>query len=142
MSTQTSTAPPAAQAQRWYGSLFGSIRPYQRSWLSRDIVAGVTLAALAIPEVMGYTKIAGTPVVTGLYTLLLPVIAFALLGSSRHLVVGADSATAAILATGLLALGATSGSPQYVELASFAALLCAALLIAARVLGLGFIANF
>jgi hypothetical protein len=45
------------------------IRPYDRAWLSRDIVAGVTLAALAIPEVMGYTKIAGTPVITGLYTI-------------------------------------------------------------------------
>ena len=56
--------------------------------------------ALAIPEVMGYTKIAGMPVITGLYTILLPLLAFALLGSSRHLVVGADSATAAILAAG------------------------------------------
>ena len=45
--------------------LFDGIRPYDRSWLSRDIVAGVTLAALAIPEVMGYTKIARTPVITG-----------------------------------------------------------------------------
>ena len=69
-------------------SLFGSIRPYRREWLSRDVLAGVTLAALAIPEVMGYTKIAGTPVITGLYTILFPVLAFALLGSSRHLVVG------------------------------------------------------
>jgi sulfate permease, SulP family len=61
--------------------------------IENDIVAGVTLAALGIPEVMGYTKIAGTPIVTGLYTLLLPVKAFALLGGSHHLVVAADSAT-------------------------------------------------
>ena len=53
--------------------LFGSIRPYERSWLSKDVIAGITLAALAIPEVMGYTKIAGTPVITGLYTILIPV---------------------------------------------------------------------
>jgi len=65
-----------------------------------EIIAGVTLAALAIPEVMGYTKIAGTPVITGLYTLLVPTALYALFGSSRHLVVGADSATAAILAAG------------------------------------------
>jgi high affinity sulfate transporter 1 len=118
------------------------ILPNDRARIAPDLIAGATLAALAIPEVMGYTKIAGTPVITGLYTILLPVLLFAVLGSSRHLVVGADSATAAILATGLLAMGATTGSPQYVELASLAALLCAALLVLARLLRLGFIANF
>ncbi len=78
--------------------------------LSRDVVAGITLAALAIPEVMGYTKIAGTPVITGLYTILLPAVAFAVLGSSRHLVVGGDSATAAIMYAGIAGLG-ISGPP-------------------------------
>ncbi len=62
------------------------------------------MAALAIPEVMGYTKIAGMPVITGLYTILIPMALFAIFGSSRHLVVGADSATAAILAAGLAGL--------------------------------------
>jgi high affinity sulfate transporter 1 len=101
----------------------------------------VTLAALAIPEVMGYTKISGTPVVTGLYTLLLPVLLFAAFGSSRHLVVGADSATAAILAIGVGQLAA-GGSADYTALASLSALLCAGLLLVARLLRLGFIANF
>ena len=82
------------------------ILPLDPSRISVDVIAGATLAALAIPEVMGYTKIAGMPVITGLYTLLLPILVFAIFGSSRHLVVGADSATAAILATGLLAMGA------------------------------------
>jgi high affinity sulfate transporter 1 len=107
-----------------------------------DVIAGATLAALAIPEVMGYSKIAGMPVVTGLYTLLLPVLFFAIFGSSRHLVVGADSASAAILATGLVATGAVAGSTQYVALAGLAALMCGVLLLAARLLRLGFIANF
>ena len=71
-----------------------------------EIIAGVTLAAIAIPEVMGYTKISGTPVITGLYTMLIPTVLFALFGSSRHLVVGADSATAAILAAGLVGIAA------------------------------------
>ena len=63
-----------AQSRRPYLSLFGSIRPYKREWLSRDVVAGVTLAALAIPEVMGYTKIAGTPVdAAGRYQPRLPI---------------------------------------------------------------------
>ncbi len=131
-----------ARAQRRPRWLLGGILPVDRARLVPDAVAGATLAALAIPEVMGYANIAGTPVVTGLYTLLLPVLAFALLGSSRHLVVGADSATAAILAAGLLGMGATTGSSEYIQLASFAALLCAGFLVVARLLGLGFIANF
>ena len=123
-------------------ALFQGLLPIDRERLPLDIIAGATLAALAIPEVMGYAKIAGTPVVTGLYTLLLPILAFAILGSSRHLVVGADSATAAILATGLVATGVAAGSPEYVEMASLAALMCGVALIAARLLKLGFIANF
>ncbi len=118
------------------------ILPFDTATAATDLIAGATLAALAIPEVMGYTKIAGTPVITGLYTILLPIVLFAILGSSRHLVVGADSATAAILATGLVAMGAATGSAEYVGLASLAALMCAALLVVARLFGLGFIANF
>ncbi len=114
---------------------------YQKNWLAPDLVAGLTLAAVAIPECMGYTKIAGTPVITGLYTLLLPILAFALLGSSRHLVVGADSATAAILFAGLLGIAAPY-SQAWLDLASLAALLTAAFLFLASVLRLGFLADF
>jgi MFS superfamily sulfate permease-like transporter len=74
------------------------VLPIKASQIPTELIAGLTLAALAIPEVMGYTKIAGTPVIFGLYTILIPMILFSLFGSSRHLVVGADSATAAILA--------------------------------------------
>ena len=81
------------------------------------------------------------PVVTGLYTLLLPMAVFAVLGSSRHLVVGADSATAAILAAALTGL-AVAGSQQYVRLAGLAALLAGGLLLLARLARLGFLANF
>lgn len=115
--------------------------PLDRSRLTGDVLAGVTLAALAIPEVMGYTKISGTPVVTGLYTLLLPVIAFAVLGASRHLVVAADSATAAILASMLVAI-APLGSPHYVGLTGLTALVVAVMLVLARVFRLGFLADF
>jgi high affinity sulfate transporter 1 len=106
-----------------------------------DVVAGVTLAAVAIPECMGYTKIVGTPVVTGLYTILLPIAIFALLGSSRHLVVGADSATAAILFSGLTGL-AQPLSPHWVFLTSAAALITAAFLLLSSLLRLGFLSNF
>ena len=64
-------------------SLFRGVRPIRRQEVLNDVLAGITLAALGIPEVMGYTKIAETPVVAGLYTLLLPVVAFAVLGASR-----------------------------------------------------------
>jgi sulfate permease, SulP family len=117
------------------------ILPIDRSRVLDDIVAGITLAALAIPEVMGYTKIAGTPVITGLYTIFIPMALFALLGSSRHLVVGADSATAAILAGGLAGLAA-SGSAEYLALCGLLALMTAVILIIARLFRLGFLADF
>lgn len=94
-----------------------------------------------IPQALGYTRIAGTPIVTGLYTLLLPLVAFAALGSSRFLVVAADSATAAILAGGLSPL-APAGTEHYMALASMAALLTAGCLFAARLLKVGFLADF
>jgi high affinity sulfate transporter 1 len=122
-----------------------SMRGYQRAWLVRDAVAGLTLAAVAIPEVMGYTSIAGTPIVTGVYTIIFPTLVFALLGSSRLLVVGADSATAAILAAGLGGLGVsglTPGSQEWLAWCSLIALICSVLLILARLLKLGFIGNF
>ena len=117
------------------------VLPINKAQIPAEIIAGLTLAALAIPEVMGYTKISGTPVITGLYTILIPMALFAMFGSSRHLVVGADSATAAILAAGLVGLAAT-GSDEYVALAAVLALMAAAFLIIARVIGLGFMADF
>jgi MFS superfamily sulfate permease-like transporter len=81
------------------------------------------------------------PVVTGLYTMLLPMAVFAVLGSSRHLVVAADSATAAILAAALTGL-AVAGSQRYVHLAGLAALLAGAMLLLARLARLGFLASF
>ena len=134
----------ASHLQRSVRALDG-IRPYQRAWLSKDILAGITLAALAIPEVMGYTKIAGTPVITGLYTMLIPLAVFALFGSSRHLVVGGDSATAAIMYAGIAGLGVSGlqpNTPQWVALASLSALLAAGFLFLARIARLGFLANF
>src|SRR5499427_6297530 len=117
------------------------VLPVKAEQIPAEVIAGVTLAALAIPEVMGYTKISGTPVVTGLYTMLIPMALFALFGCSRHLVVGADSATAAILAAGLVGLAATA-SDEYVALAGVLAFMAAVFLFLARLLGLGFMADF
>ncbi|MCX6461967.1 MAG: SulP family inorganic anion transporter [Actinobacteria bacterium] len=122
-----------------------SLRGYKRAWLSADVIAGLTLAAVAIPETMGYTSIAQTPIVTGLYTVIFPTLLFALFGASKLLVVGADSATAAILAAGLLSAnisGVTAGSPLWLAYTSFIALICGGLLLLARVLRLGFLGDF
>jgi len=117
------------------------VLPITAARIPAEILAGITLAAIAIPEVMGYTKISGTPVITGLYTMLIPTALFALFGSSRHLVVGADSATAAILASSLVGI-ATIGSEQYLALAGVLALMAAVFLILARVMRLGFLSDF
>jgi len=127
---------------QWRLPALQGLLPIEKSRLGPDIMAGITLAALGIPEVMGYTKIIGTPVITGLYTLLLPVLAFALFGSSRHLVVSADSATAAIVAAGLTALSFVAYTPKYVALTSLVALAACGMLLLARIFKLGFLADF
>ena len=116
--------------------------PFHKSRLGPEIMGGITLAALGIPEVMGYTKIIGTPVITGLYTMLLPMLAFAVFGSSRHLVVSADSATAAMVAAALTALSFVAYTPRYVALTSLIALAACGLLFLARIFRLGFLADF
>ena len=107
----------------------------------QDYFAGLSGAALSVPQVMGYARIAGVAPVIGLYTLLLPPLAFAAFGSSRHLVVAADSATAAILAGGLGAI-AEPGSVHYMALVPVVAFLTAVLLLVARLFRLGFLADF
>ncbi|HUY52354.1 MAG TPA: SulP family inorganic anion transporter [Streptosporangiaceae bacterium] len=128
-----------ARSRDW--PVLEGVRPVRRTQLATDALAGLTLAALGIPEVLGYARIAGMPVVTGLYTLLLPMALFAVLGASRHLVVAADSATAAILASALIRLAAPQ-SAGYVQLAGLAGLLTGGLLLLARLARLGFLANF
>ena len=133
---------PAKNPRRsFHLPLFQGILPLNAKQIPLEIAAGITFAAFAIPEVMGYTKIAGMPLVTGVYTILLPMLVFAIFGSSRHLVVGADSATAAIIASGLGTM-ALPESPQYIAYASMIALLAAILLFLAGILQLGFLADF
>jgi sulfate permease, SulP family len=127
------------RSQSW--PVLQGILPLDRKRLPLDIGAGVTLAALGIPEVMGYSRIAGMPVITGLYTILVPIAVFAVLGSSRHLVVGADSATAATMAAGLSSL-APVASPKYVALAGMLAIITGGMLIVARLVRLGFLVDF
>src|SRR6516165_3288965 len=132
--------------RRWRGSVrawpvLQGILPVKGSRVPTEALAGLTLAAVGIPEVLGFAKIAGMPLITGLYTLLLPMAVYAIVGSSRHLVVAADSATAVILAAALTGLAA-AGSERYVRLAGLAALLTGGMLLIARLARLSFLANF
>lgn len=122
-------------------TLFSTMRPLTRDAMLRDAMAGMALASLSVPQVLGYARIAGAPLVTGLYTLLLPPLAFAAFGSSRHLVVAADSATAAVLASGLSGLAEPAGG-RYMALVGIVALLVAGMLLLARAFRLGFLADF
>jgi high affinity sulfate transporter 1 len=117
------------------------MRPFSSARSLRDSLAGVELAAMSIPQALGYASIAGMPAVTGFYTLFGPLLAFAAFGSSRYLVVAADSATAAILAGGISPM-APVASARYVALAGMVAMLTAGLLLVARLLRLGFLADF
>ena len=121
--------------------LFGGLRPFSRGGAVRDAVAGVTLSSMNIPQVLGYARIAGMPVVAGLYTVLLPLVAFSVFGSSRHLVVAADSATAVIFSSSLSDM-AVPASEKYVALVGTVALLTAGILFLAWVFKLGFLADF
>jgi sulfate permease, SulP family len=132
---------PILRAFCMHMKLFAAARPDSPRSALRDVFAGVTLASMNVPQVLGYTRIAGTPVVTGLYTVLLPPLAFAAFGSSRHLVAAADSATAAIF-SGSLSHMAQQGSAKYVALSGTVALLTAAFLLLARIFRLGFLADF
>src|SRR5277367_323614 len=122
-------------------SIFRGVIPIKPREVLRDAFAGVTLASMNIPQVLGYTRIAGTPVVTGLYTVLLPLVAFAVFGSSRHLVVAADSATAAIF-SGSLSHMAPLGSDRYMALVGMLTLETAGVLLIARIFKGRFLADF
>ena len=114
---------------------------YERASLVRDSLAGVTVAALAIPSAMGFAEVAGLPPVTGLYALLLPVVAYALLGTSRQLVVGPEGTSAALVATALAPLAA--GDPaRYASLAALLALLVGGAYFLARTVRLGWVADY
>ena len=133
----TATTKPAGRFPVMQGIL-----PWNRKGVPTDIIAGVTLATLAIPEVMGYTSIAGMPVITGLYTILRSAAALRRCSVRRGTSSSAPTRQRPpIMAAGLAGL-ATAQSDQYVALAGMVALMAAVLLIIARLVGLGFLADF
>lgn len=115
---------------------------YRREWLRADVAAGLTLAAVVIPQSMAYAVIAGLPVEAGLYTALAAMLVYPLLGSSRPLWVTTTSAIAMLTAAEVAAVSATNPGADPAGIAATLALMVGGILIAARMLHLGFLANF
>ena len=88
-----------------------AVRTYQPAWLSKDIVAGLVLASLLVPQGMAYAELAGLPAITGLYTSILCLVAYAVFGPSRILVLGPDSSLGPMIAATILPLAAANGDP-------------------------------
>ncbi len=118
------------------------VTTYQRAWLSKDIVAGLVLAGLLVPQGMAYAELAGLPAITGLYTSILCLVAYAAFGPSRILVLGPDSALGSMIAATVLPLAAANGDPATaVAYASVLALMVGAFMLIGARAGLGFIAD-
>jgi high affinity sulfate transporter 1 len=126
---------------RWVPGL-QAIRSYRREWLARDVVAGVVLTTLLVPQGMAYAELAGLPPITGLYTSILCLLGYAVAGPSRILVLGPDSSLGPMIAATIIPLIAAKGdAKRAVALASLLAIMVAAIMILAAVARLGFIAD-
>jgi MFS superfamily sulfate permease-like transporter len=118
-----------------------SIKSYNGERLRTDAVAGLTVAALALPSAMAFAEIAGVPVSAGLYALLVPVLAYAVFGSARRLVIGPEGTVSLLVASALAPLAAT-GSTEYAMLAAALAIVVGIVYFAARLVRLGWIADY
>ncbi len=115
-------------------------RTYRREWLHRDVVAGLVLTALLVPQGMAYAELAGLPAVTGLYATVVPLLAYACFGPSRILVLGPDSALAPLVAAAVIPLAGSSPSER-VAIAGLLALVVGALLLIGAIARLGFLTD-
>jgi len=119
-----------------------TVASYRVSWLRRDVVAGVVLATLLVPQGMAYAELAGLPAITGLYTTILCLLGYAAFGPSRILVLGPDSSLGPMIAATILPILGSGGSPERaIALASMLALIVGAIMIGAGVAKLGFVAD-
>ena len=115
---------------------------YRISWLRRDVVAGIVLTTLLVPQGMAYAELAGLPPITGLYTTVLCLIGYAVFGPSRILVLGPDSSLGPMIVATILPIVGSNGNPeQAIALASILALIVGAIMIVAGIAKLGFVAD-
>lgn len=129
----------APHTRTWW--VFGSLSDYQRGWLRPDIIAGLTVWAVLVPEALAYATIAGVPPVVGLYAAVPSLILYAAAGSSRHLIVGPMSATAALSAA-MIAPLASGDDARFVALSVGLAIVTGLVGLLAGFMRLGFIASF
>jgi high affinity sulfate transporter 1 len=116
--------------------------PYRREWLARDVMAGIVLSTLLVPQGMAYAELAGLPPITGLYTSVLCLLGYAVAGPSRILVLGPDSSLGPMIAATILPLAGADGDPaRAIALASMLAIMVGAIMVLAAVARLGFIAD-
>jgi high affinity sulfate transporter 1 len=127
------------EAGRWLPGL-QTLRTYHRSWLPRDVVAGIVLTALLVPAGMGYAEASGLPAIYGLYATMVPLVIYALVGPSRILVLGPDSSLAPLIAAAILPLAA-GNEAEAVALAGMLAVFSGALCVLAGLARFGFIAE-
>jgi high affinity sulfate transporter 1 len=136
---QGATNPLLGRVERWMPGV-RVIRTYERSWLSRDLVAGVVLVTLLVPQGMAYAELAGLPAITGLYTTVVCLVAYALVGPSPILVLGPDSSLGPMIAATILPLAA-GNQEQAIALAGMLALLVGLVTVGAGAAKLGFVAD-
>ena len=126
-----------ARIERWVPGL-RLVREYRRSWLASDLIAGLVLTALLVPVGMGYAQAAGLPPITGLYATIVPLVAYAIFGPSRVMVLGPDSSLAAVIAAVILPLGGDDPETA-VALAGALAVLTGLIILVAGMARLGFV---
>lgn len=131
---------PTVQLEKWLPGL-AVLRNYERAWFRFDLVAGMSVAAVAIPIGLAYAQLAGAAPVVGIYSCILPPVAYALFGSSRQLIVNPDSAACMIVAATVTPLAA-GDALRYADLSLSLTLMVGVLCIIAGIARLGFIANF
>ena len=140
MSLERSPTSSRGGLDRWVPGV-GLMRRYQRGWLRSDLVAGVVLAAILVPQGMAYAELAGLPAVNGLYTTMACLVGYALFGPSRVLVLGPDSSLGPLILVAILPLSVTDDPAELVVLAGMLALLVAAIEVGLGLGKLGFVAD-
>ena len=142
MTAPAAAAPSRAAGLARYVPGLALLRSYQKDWLRADLVAGMVLAAILVPQGMAYAELAGLPTVTGLYTTIACLVGYAILGPSRILVLGPDSSVSPLIFAAIVPmLGASKDPAEAIALAGMMALIVAAIMIGLGLAKLGFVAD-
>jgi sulfate permease, SulP family len=139
VSNEAAAKSPASLTRRYLPGIW-ALRGYRRSWLRGDLLAGVTVAAYLVPQVMAYAEVAGLPAIAGLWAAVAPLVAYAILGSSRQLSVGPESSTALMTAAAVAVL-VTEDQQSYAATAAALALAVGVICLICWLARLGFLAN-